>query len=140
MLGPKTYLWGAVGLMLLSMMGTLAYYKHRAGVEHDNAIMSEAAYQNTAAALKSMASSVAERNVVIGKLGASYEHERKQADELKNNLARHQVAKDLLNHPELTLRAINGGTNSLFGAISCASDSGCGDPATQHPPAGTDTR
>jgi hypothetical protein len=134
----KTYLYGALGLILLSLGGALAYYKHKAGVEHDKAVESESAYQSTAAALKHYAASISERNVVITKLGASYDLEREKAQSLVNRLGRHTVAKDLVAHPGLTVSAINAGTASLFGAIECSSNPQCADGTTQDPQAGPD--
>jgi hypothetical protein len=126
----KAYLYGALGLFLLSLGGALAYYKHKAAVEHDNAVVSESAYQSTVAALQHYAASISERNVVITKLGASYDLEREKAQRLVNRLGSHTVAKDLVAHPGLTVGAINAGTASLFGAIECSSNPQCSDGTT----------
>ena len=58
-------------------------------------------------------------------LEGQYNEARQKRKKITDSLKGHDVGKLLAGHPELTLRALNNGTASLFNVIGCSSDPTC---------------
>ena len=58
-MGPKTTIYSIVAALLLGSFGAVAYFRHRASVEHDAAVQAQTEADINAASLKYYANSIA---------------------------------------------------------------------------------